>query len=406
MEISNYKGKKMIVSILILVMAITQLFGVFGNRYPFNTVMYAQAAARKLNKTSVSLFVGKTTKLKMTGTKYTPKWYTSNSKVAAVSKSGKQTAIVKAKKKGTAMITAKVGNKKYTCKVTVKQPVTSVKLNKTSFSLTKKGGVYKLQATTAPASANLRTVTWKSSNTKVAVVNSAGKVKAVGNGTATITATAKDGSKKYASCKVTVKIPKTEKPLTAEQKKEQEFVAKYLKDKKTSQVIIVQYKSGSNAALSFHQKGKDGLWSKILSTYAYVGYNGINKQREGDGKTPTGTYDMKMAFGIKKNPGTKLPYTKLTDTMYWCGDKAYYNKFVDTSKINHKCNGEHLKRYVGHYNYCIAIDYNKECIYQKGSAIFLHCSVGTRTAGCVAIPEEKLVTILKKAEPGIKIIIK
>ena len=46
---------------------------------------------------------------------------------------------------------------------------------------------------------------WKSSNTKVATVTSKGVVKAKKAGTVTITATAKDGSGKKATCKVTVK---------------------------------------------------------------------------------------------------------------------------------------------------------------------------------------------------------
>lgn len=77
--------------------------------------MPADAATVKLNKSKITLEVGKTTTLKVTGTKKKPKWKSSNKKVATVN-GGKVTA----KKKGTATIAATVGNKKYTCKVTVK----------------------------------------------------------------------------------------------------------------------------------------------------------------------------------------------------------------------------------------------------------------------------------------------
>lgn len=50
-----------------------------------------------------------------------------------------------------------------------------------------------------------KVVTWKSSNTKVATVNSRGKVTAKSPGAATITCTAKDGSGKKATCKITVR---------------------------------------------------------------------------------------------------------------------------------------------------------------------------------------------------------
>lgn len=79
-------------------------------------------AAVKLNKKKVTLYVGKSTTLKVKGTKKKAKWTSSNKKVATVSSKGK----VKAKKKGTAKITAKIGKKKYTCKVTVKQKTNKI----------------------------------------------------------------------------------------------------------------------------------------------------------------------------------------------------------------------------------------------------------------------------------------
>ena len=88
-----------------------------------------------------------------------------------------------------------------------KVKVSKLTLNRTSVSLTKKGQTYQLKATASPSNATTKSVTWKSSNTRVVTVNSAGKLTAVGNGSATITATAKDGSKKKVTCKVTVKIP-------------------------------------------------------------------------------------------------------------------------------------------------------------------------------------------------------
>ena len=83
---------------------------------------YAAASSKtKLNKKSVSLYVGKTSKLKVSGTSKTVKWTSSNKKVVAVKKTGKRTALITAKKTGTAYITAKVGNKRIKCKVTVKK---------------------------------------------------------------------------------------------------------------------------------------------------------------------------------------------------------------------------------------------------------------------------------------------
>lgn len=79
------------------------------------------SAAGKINKKKATLKVGQTLQLKVTGTKGKVKWKSSKKSVATVSSKGR----VKAKKKGSATITAKVGKKKYTCKITVKKPATN-----------------------------------------------------------------------------------------------------------------------------------------------------------------------------------------------------------------------------------------------------------------------------------------
>jgi len=165
-----------------------------------------------LNKTLVTIKKGSTYTLKATvspsnATNKGLSWKSSNTKVATVSSSGKVTA--KGKGSCSITVTAKDGSgKKATCKVTVGQPVTKVTLNKTIVTL-KKGSTYTLKATVAPSNATNKGLSWKSSNTKVATVSSSGKVTAKGKGSCTITATAKDGSGKKATCKVTVGQPVT-----------------------------------------------------------------------------------------------------------------------------------------------------------------------------------------------------
>ena len=135
---------------------------------------------------------------------------TSNKKIATVNAKGKITA----KKKGTAkiyVISKADKKKKCTITVTVGTPVTKVKLNKTKSTMTI-GKKQTLKATVTPKKASSKAVVWKSSNKKVATVTSKGVVKAKKAGTATITATAKDGSGKKATCKVTVKKASAAKP--------------------------------------------------------------------------------------------------------------------------------------------------------------------------------------------------
>lgn len=81
--------------------------------------------------------------------------------------------------------------------------VTRITLSNSSLSASK-GDTSTLTATIAPSTTTNKAVTWKSSNKKVAKVDSNGKITAVSKGTATITCTSNDGSKKKSSCKVTV----------------------------------------------------------------------------------------------------------------------------------------------------------------------------------------------------------
>lgn len=170
------------------------------------TVSNIPAVKVTLNKTSVTLNKGAALSLAatMTPANTTDKitWTSSNTKVAKVSTTGKVTAVGK----GTATITATATNgQKATCKVTVKVPATKIKLNKRSVTINK-GKTYTLKATLTPSNST-DSVKWTSSNKKVAKVYSNGKVKAVGAGTATITATTTSGKK--ITCKVTVKAPAT-----------------------------------------------------------------------------------------------------------------------------------------------------------------------------------------------------
>ena len=84
--------------------------------------------------------------------------------------------------------------------------VKSIKLNKKKLTLWVKE-TYTLQATLKPANATNQKIKWRSSNKKVAKVDSTGKVTARKKGKAKITAMSHSG-KKVATCVVTVKAPK------------------------------------------------------------------------------------------------------------------------------------------------------------------------------------------------------
>lgn len=159
-----------------------------------------------LNKKVATINVGKTVTVKATVTpanaaNKTLAWTSSNTKIATVSN-----GVVKGVKAGRVVITAKTtdgSNFSATCTVTVKQPVTSISLSKKATMYT--GKKLTLKAKVNPANASNKALTWKSYNTKIAKVASNGVVTGVKAGTVKITATAKDGSRKSATCTVTVR---------------------------------------------------------------------------------------------------------------------------------------------------------------------------------------------------------
>ena len=176
-----------------------------GKSATFNLTVEVPVEKVTLNKTKCTLSVGETLTLKPTitpsnATNKTVTWKTSNKKIATVS-NGK----IKAVGAGTATITVTVNKKTATCKVEVKQPVSSIDLGKAKAELYK-GETLTLKPTVKPNNATNKTLTWTTSNKNVAAVSN-GKITAKGVGTAIITATAKDGSGKKAVCKITVKDP-------------------------------------------------------------------------------------------------------------------------------------------------------------------------------------------------------
>ena len=216
--------------------------------------------ALKLNKSSSSIYKGKTTTLKAT-TSYRTKvtWKSSNSSIATVSSTG----VVTGKKAGTAYIYANAYGKSVKCKVTVKNP--TITLNK-SKATAYAGKSYTLKATTS-----YRTkISWKSSNTKIATVDSKGMVKLKKAGKVTISATAFG---KKVNCVLTVKNPTL--------KVSKASVSIYRKKSYTVKAIAVpggkvSWSSSNKAIATVSSSGKiTGM--KKGTAYVYAKIHGLKK---------------------------------------------------------------------------------------------------------------------------------
>lgn len=177
--------------------------------YVESAIVYVSSVS--LSNTSVSLTEGDTKYLTYSispsnATNKEVTWSSSNTSVATVDAFG----MITAKSAGSATITAKANDGsgvKATCNVSVQSAtvyVSSITLNSSSLSMTE-GDTQYLSVSVYPSNATNKSVTWSSSNTSVATVNSSGMVTAKAAGSTIITVKANDGSGVKATCSVSVK---------------------------------------------------------------------------------------------------------------------------------------------------------------------------------------------------------
>ena len=110
--------------------------------------------------------------------------------------------------------------------------------------------------------------------------------------------------------------------------------------------------------------------------------------------------------------GCRLDYHQVGEDDYWSGDGRdgyHYNEMVsikDLPDLNTE-DSEHLIDYTSEYQYCLNISYNKEGTPGLRSAIFLHCLGLQRpfTGGCVAIPQDKMITVLQNVDQDCVVVI-
>ena len=188
-------------------------------------------------------------------------------------------------------------------------------------------------------------------------------------------------------------------------------ISKLKLSRKTDQIILVipPNKKSTSAEFLFYVK-EGNKWIEYIKSKAYIGKDGIGETMEGISVTPVGSFKFTKCFGIANNPGTKLNYTQINEYHYWISDpnSDRYNQFVDIREYDKfdKEVGEHLIEYKDAYEFVMNINYNEKGESGKGSAIFLHCMTKKRyTGGCVAIPREQMISVLKKVNGNCQIVI-
>jgi L,D-peptidoglycan transpeptidase YkuD (ErfK/YbiS/YcfS/YnhG family) len=173
----------------------------------------------------------------------------------------------------------------------------------------------------------------------------------------------------------------------------------------SGQLVMVRAASygATQAELTAYQR-VGGHWRRVFGPWiAWIGRNGMappGAKREGDGRTPSGTFGFQFFFGVDPDPGVHFPYRRVHAYDVWddAPASALYNEWVDDRYGNPGADPEPME--VSAYDYGAVIAYNLARTPGLGSAIFLHINIGTPTAGCVTLPVGELLEILRWLNPA------
>lgn len=150
----------------------------------------------------------------------------------------------------------------------------------------------------------------------------------------------------------------------------------------------------------------NGAWEVTFDTipcsFGYNGFADLGKKKEGDGKTPSGTFPLGSSFGYERDLETDMDFIRLNENHFWVSDtmSEQYNRLVEHNPDD--LYSEKMRRNDHLYKYGIIIEYNtQEVIKGKGSAIFIHVErrKGQPTSGCIAVSEGSMKELIKWIKP-------
>jgi L,D-peptidoglycan transpeptidase YkuD (ErfK/YbiS/YcfS/YnhG family) len=170
---------------------------------------------------------------------------------------------------------------------------------------------------------------------------------------------------------------------------------------RAAQVVLVT-SSGSSATVRACRRTSSGYLRDLGPFYGHVGRNGVSwSKREGDLKTPAGTYPLRGGFGARANPGLVQGWFRVDGNDVWVDDSqsSLYNTHQRKPAAGRWDSAEDLLNTPA-YNYAQVIGYNESRTPGKGSAIFFHVDTGGGTAGCVSLPTSSLLAVLRWERAG------
>lgn len=172
-------------------------------------------------------------------------------------------------------------------------------------------------------------------------------------------------------------------------------------------LVTVPDANGHAAIVTGLSLTQNGWKTELAPMPARIGKKGLaapGAKREGDGKSPCGTYALGTVFGRSPTPPAHatMPYRQATKQDFWIDapESPLYNTWVHGEKpqISH----ENLLLESGQYDLAIVVEYNTQPVVKDmGSAIFLHIwsDAQTPTAGCVALEKQHVENIIRWLDP-------
>lgn len=190
----------------------------------------------------------------------------------------------------------------------------------------------------------------------------------------------------------------------------------------SDQLVLVLAKTHSSTQATLQVFDRvDGGWKFAFACPAVIGGGGMGWGRglhkskdmqegepvkeEGDGRSPEGAFPLIAAFG-KQPPSMvsiKFPYTQTTECLICVDDprSRHYNEIIDYCRegLDREKLPSHetMLREDNLYDYVIVVGHNSwKPEPGKGSCIFIHLWGGpdSTTAGCTAVSEENMLTLL------------
>jgi len=189
-------------------------------------------------------------------------------------------------------------------------------------------------------------------------------------------------------------------------------------------LVVSRTAKSSSATLQMFDRTDDG-WEFSFSCKAVIGRNGVGWGRglhrdsdsigrdpvkeEGDGRTPEGAFPLLHAYGYQPPSMVRIdfPYRQVTEDWICCDDAGsrHYNKVFDANDKgldpDDLPSHEDMLRTDDLYKYAVFVGHNVwDTEPGAGSCIFIHLWRGpnSSTAGCTAISEEHMLTLLSELD--------